>query len=111
MGDKVRFHFDEHVPFLIAQALRRRGIDVTTTQELGLRGVDDHAQLSHAASGKRVMVTADADYLRLHASGVAHYGIAFWRQASCGRRELIRGLVLIHDVLDVDDMRQRLEYL
>ena len=37
MARTMRFHLDEHVPHAIAEGLRRRGIDVTTTVEAGLR--------------------------------------------------------------------------
>jgi hypothetical protein len=37
MADRIRFHLDEHVDPAIATALRRAGIDVTTTNEAGLR--------------------------------------------------------------------------
>jgi hypothetical protein len=35
MADRIRFHLDEHVDPAIATALRRAGIDVTTTNEAG----------------------------------------------------------------------------
>ena len=41
MARTMRFHLDEHVPHAIAEGLRRRGIDVTTTVEAGLRGTSD----------------------------------------------------------------------
>ncbi|MGH9673690.1 MAG: DUF5615 family PIN-like protein [Bryobacteraceae bacterium] len=61
----ICFHLDEHIPASIAAALRRRGIDVTTSAESGLLGANDAAQLSFAASAGRVLVTHDADFLRL----------------------------------------------
>ena len=36
MAGKLRFHLDEHVPRAVAQGLRRRGIDVTTSTEAEL---------------------------------------------------------------------------
>jgi hypothetical protein len=41
MADRIRFHLDEHVDPAIASALRRAGIDVTTTIGAGLRTKDD----------------------------------------------------------------------
>ena len=41
MKDKIRFHLDEQVDPEIASQLRRRGIDVTTTVEVGLRTSSD----------------------------------------------------------------------
>jgi hypothetical protein len=48
MPRTIRFHLDEHVATAVADGLRRLGIDVTTTSEVGLRGVNDQAQLAYA---------------------------------------------------------------
>ena len=45
MADRIKFHLDEHVDPNIARALRRYGIDVTTTVDAGLRTSDDPAHL------------------------------------------------------------------
>jgi hypothetical protein len=37
VADRIRFHLDEHVDPAIAIALRRAGIDVTTTFQAGIR--------------------------------------------------------------------------
>jgi len=78
----IRFHLDEHISTSVAAGLRRRGIDVTTTPEAGLMGSDDAAQLSFATSHGRVMVTHDADFLRLDAEGTIHAGIAYYLAGS-----------------------------
>ena len=62
----IQFHLDVHISTSAAAGLRRRGISVTTAVDAGLLGVDDDSQLAFAASTGRVMVTQDADYLRLH---------------------------------------------
>jgi Domain of unknown function (DUF5615) len=40
----VRFHADENVSEAVAQGLLRRGFDITTTNEVGLRGATDEEQ-------------------------------------------------------------------
>ena len=55
----MRFHLDEHLPHAIAEGLRRRGIDVTTTVEAGLRGASDDVHLAYALEQRRVIVTID----------------------------------------------------
>ena len=107
----IRFHLDEHIPVSIAAGLRRRGIDVTTSAESGLLGVDDAAQLSFAASAGRVLVTQDADFLRLHAEGVAHSGIAYCQQGSVRIGEMLRHLVFIYDLLSPEEMAGKIEFL
>jgi len=78
MADRIRFHLDEHVDPAIATALRRAGIDVTTTVEAGLRTKNDEAQLQFARTEGRVIVTRDQDFLRLAAQMGDHRGIVFY---------------------------------
>ena len=65
MARTMRFHLDEHLPHAIAEGLRRRGIDVTTTVEAGLRGASDDVHLAYALEQRRVIVTNDPDFLVL----------------------------------------------
>ena len=66
MASKIRFHLDESVAVAVAQGLRRRGVEVTTTSEAGLTSADDESQLAFALRERRVLVTQDADFIRLH---------------------------------------------
>jgi predicted nuclease of predicted toxin-antitoxin system len=59
----IRYHLDENIPAAVAEGLRRRSIDVTTTAEAGLLGATDEAQLAFARDQGRVIVTQDADLL------------------------------------------------
>ena len=49
----------------LAEGLRRRGIDVTTTAESALEGATDDDQIAFAREQGRVIFTQDADFLRL----------------------------------------------
>jgi predicted nuclease of predicted toxin-antitoxin system len=84
---------------------------VTRSSEVGLTGARDAEQLDFAARSARVLVTHDADFLRLHASGSEHAGIAYCHQGSLTVREILRRLVLIHDVLMADEIVNRIEFL
>lgn len=101
---------DGHVPRAITEGLRRRGVDVVTIQDLGLQSADDRHHLARAAQERRVVVTQDADFLRLHASGMPHRGIVFAPQQT-SVAYLLRMLMLIHDVLTADDMIRHVEFL
>jgi hypothetical protein len=111
MKDRIKFHLDENISLAIANGLRRRGIDVTTTPEEILIGKLDEEQLAFAISQKRVIFTQDNDFLRLHQQSVYHYGIAYCHQKSKSIGEIVQGLVLIWQVLEVDEMINHLEYL
>lgn len=90
--------------------MRRQGIDVTTTADAGLRTKSDEAQWDHIQRNNRVIVTYDADFLRLSAANPAHPGITYCRMGSRSLGEMIRSLMLIYEVLTPDEMRGRVEF-
>jgi len=102
---------DENIDPAIADALRRKGIDVTTTVEAGLRGRDDQTQLALATSQGRVLVTHDSDFLRLAKTDSDQPGIAYCSKAALSVGEMIRSLILIHEVLTPEEISGRVEYL
>jgi predicted nuclease of predicted toxin-antitoxin system len=65
MPNRIGFHLDENVDPAIALALRRAGIDVTTSQEANLLSESDRVQLDFARSESRILVTHDDDFLIL----------------------------------------------
>lgn len=108
---KIRFHLDENVSNTVADGLRRRGIDVSTTPEQGLISVSDEEQLSFAYSQQRVIFTQDRDFLVLHGAENEHAGIAYCIKGSRSIGDIIRGLILIWEVLDADEIKGKLEFL
>lgn len=57
MPGTIRFHLDENVSSAIADSLRNRGVNVTTTPEEELIASSDEAQLEFAFSQERVIFT------------------------------------------------------
>ena len=110
MTDRIKFYMDEHVAKSVTEGLRRRGVDVVTVQELGLHAADDRRHLERAVQEGRVVVTQDTDFLRLHAAGVSHRGIVYAPQQT-PVPQMLRGLMLIHDVLSSEDMIRHVEFL
>jgi predicted nuclease of predicted toxin-antitoxin system len=108
---RIRFQLDAHVPNAVAEALQRRGIDAQTANEAGLRTAPDEAYVARAIAEGRVMVTHDADFLRIHYSQQPHAGIAYCGQGKRTMGEIIAALVLICEVLEAEEMRGRLEFL
>jgi hypothetical protein len=111
MPPVLKFHLDEHVSPTVAAGLRRRGIDVTTTREVGLQGADDTDHIAFALSAGRVIVTHDEDYLMLHAKGVRHAGIAYCHQHARTVGQVLSTLVLLWQMLEPREMANRVEYL
>lgn len=79
---EVKFYCDEHVDLAISNALRKRGIDILTSQEANMLGASDSDHLQLAVSQSRVIFTQDTDFLRLHKSGINHYGIIYTQQST-----------------------------
>lgn len=91
----MKFHTDEHVSEAVVLGLRRRGLDVTTTSQAGMLGAKDETQLAHCLHEERVMVSHDADMLRLAAASVPHAGIAYCHNQKYKAGELILRLCII----------------
>ena len=111
MPASIRFHLDEHVAAAVAGGLRARGVDVTTSADAGLLGVDDQDQLAFAHSENRVLVTHDTDFLSIAADGLDHSGICYCRQQSRSVRQMIEMLFLLHECFQAEDMQNHVEFL
>lgn len=111
MAEEIRFHIDESADPDIALALRRAGIDVTTTQEAGLRTAKDPQQWEYAKAERRVIVTHDPDFLRLASGNSDHLGVAYCRQGSRTLGEIIEMLILMHGAMTPDEMAGRVQFL
>ena len=108
MPQTIKFHLDENVNSAIAKGLRVRGVDVTTTPEMGLIGADDEEQLKFAKIEGRVIFTHDDDFLRVQ---IDHTGIVYCGQGGRAIGEIIRWLILIWEALDSEDMENKVEFI
>ena len=98
------------MPHAVAEGLRRRGVDVTTSTDAGLIGTSDEDQLVFGLTDGRTVVTRDADLLRLDSQGVKHAGVVFWTE----RRtigQLISALDLLGLEYSAEEMRGRVVFL
>jgi len=111
MARAIRFHLDENCDPRIAAGLALHGVDVTTTPEAGLLHVSDEAQLAFALAQGRVIVTQDTDFLRIAAAGQETPGVAFYPDQGRSIGQVIRDLLLIWEVYEPDEMRNRVEFL
>lgn len=107
---QIRYYTDEHVASAVIRGLRQRGVDVLSVPEADMRGATDEAHFSLAFAQGRVLFTQDTDFLRLAASGSAHAGVVYApHRTAIG--DVIRGLLLLYQVLEAEDMIGKVEYL
>jgi hypothetical protein len=107
----VRFHLDENCDPRISAGLPLHGLDVTTTPEAGLLHSSDEAQLAYAVAQARVIVTQDTDFLRIAAAGHETPGIVFYPDQGRSIGQVIHDLLLIWEVHEPEEMRNRVEFL
>jgi len=109
--DRIRYLLDENVPLAVADALRRRKIEVLTAGDAGLRGAPDTEYLELSFTGGRVLVTHDSDFVRMHRAGQPHAGIVYGEQGTRTIGQIVSVLITIHDILEPREMVGRLEFL
>ena len=111
----LRLYFDHHVPRAIAIGVRRRGIDVLTTEADGTADRDDEFLLQRATDLGRVVFTQDRDFLALAAAWQhtrrEFTGMVYAHQMRITIGAAIQALVLIASLMHPDDMRNRVEFV
>lgn len=111
MAAAIQLYLDENLTPKIAVQLRRRGITAFSVHELALTGDTDANHLARATKMGHVLVTCDADFLRMVAEGAEHAGIVFGIQEETSIGEWVTKLELLCNVYTPDDMRNHVEYL
>ena len=106
----IKFYCDEHIHPAISTAMRNRGADILTAQDVPMLGVVDDSHLQFAASQGRVIITQDTDFLRLHKTGISHAGILFAHQSKT-MSEIIHSLIRIYQMKTEEAMNNQIEYL
>ena len=101
---------DEHVAKSVIRALRSRGVDVLTCNEANMLEASDIDHLNFAIRQGRVIFTQDSDFLRLHSNEIHHAGITYARQGT-KIGDIIRGLMLVNQVLSAEDMINHVEFI
>jgi hypothetical protein len=113
----MKLHLDEDVDaHALLNALRHRGLDVSSSRELALLQCSDEKQLAWAFEQGCAIYTYNAsDFCRLHSEfirhGRHHAGIIIGDQQVLSIGEETRRLLKISDARTVADMRDNLEFL
>lgn len=111
MSRTIRFHLDENISNAVAQGLEQRGVDVTTTAKADLIGASDESQLKFINSESRVLFTHDSDFLKLDHAGTGHPGIVYSVAGSRSIGEIVKGLILIWEIVEPEEMLNHVEFL
>jgi hypothetical protein len=108
-------YMDVHVPSAVTDGLRRRGVDVLTSQEDATRTADDEALLERATELDRLLFTQDEDLLAIvdawQQSGRAFAGLAYAHQLGPGIGEIIADLELLSVCADASELANQVIYL
>jgi hypothetical protein len=113
----MRLHLDEDADaHALLNALRHRGLDVTSTRELALLQCSDEEQLAWAFERGRVIYTCNAsDFCRLHTEfmrrGRHHAGIIIGEQQSLSIGEEALRLLKISEARTAAAIHDTLEFL
>ena len=106
---------DHHVHAAITEGLRRRGVDVITAYDDGNAQLDDSELFARATELERVLFSQDRDMLVLAEQrlqkGDGFAGLVYAHQLSVTIGQAIRDLTLIAQVLDPEDMRNRIQFI
>jgi predicted nuclease of predicted toxin-antitoxin system len=108
-------YMDVHIPRVITDGVRLRGVDVLTAQQDGCAELPDPKLLDRATVLGRLLVTEDKHFLaesaRRQRLGEPFAGILFARQLSITIRECLEDLELISRLGEPQEFANRLEYL
>lgn len=111
----VKLYMDVHAKRAVTDGLRRRGVDVLTTQEDGTARLEDSDLLDHATALDRVLFSQDADLLgeatRRQQSGKPFAGVVYAHQLSITVGQTIHDLEMIAKIYEPEDVQNRVEYL
>jgi hypothetical protein len=111
----LRLYMDVHVKAAITVGLRRRGMNVVTAQEDGGAYLEDVALLDCATALQRVLFSQDDNLLVIarerQATGVFFAGLIYGYQLAATVRKYVSELGVVCQVLDPEEMANRIDYL
>lgn len=106
----LKIYADESVDVAIVEGVKRRGIAAFSARELGNLGLTDKEQLEVAARMQAVILTNDADFLRM-AGEEEHCGIIYVHQRKLTVGECIKRLRLLIETKTAEQMKNQIVFL
>jgi hypothetical protein len=125
MVSTLKFFTDEHIDRAIVEQLRRRGINVLRSEDVGMKGADDSVLLEYATQNGYAFLSMDDDVTGLHTewlkSGRRHGGIFYAPMAQFkgqqGIGPIVRECTTLAELIDsgagtlADDIQNQLYYI
>lgn len=110
----IELYLDEDVDVLVAELVRARGFRAVTTQQAGLLGSVDEAQLTYATDQQMTLLThnrVDFESLarRYYMMKQTHGGIIIAVRRS--PYEIVKRLLVILNDVTADEMRNQIRYI
>ncbi len=109
MPDALRFHLDESLTPKISRAARLRGLDVSDSHTEKMLSASDEEQWEYCQQHSKVLITSDADFLRITRTQSNHCGVVFCLGTGIG--SIIRKLEVLSRDINSEAMRGRVEYI
>ena len=111
----MKIYCDENIESAIVEGLKRRGIQVISTQDTGDLGKSDEYHLERASKLGAVILTHDVDLLKIAhrwtQEGKEHKGILYAHPLNLSVGECIRMVELVTQVLTEEEMKNHVEFL
>jgi Domain of unknown function (DUF5615) len=111
----LSYYADVHVPSAIVEGLRRRGIDVMTSQEDGTRQASDDELLRRATALGRLLVSQDEDLLDIaaawQAAGWEYAGLIFAPQGGASIGQYVDDLELVAHCCETSEVAGQIYFL
>jgi predicted nuclease of predicted toxin-antitoxin system len=109
MPERPRFHIDESLSPTIARAARLQELDITDSQGESLLSHSDREQWEFCQREGRVLITSDADFLRICRQSPNHFGIVFCLTQRIGA--IVKHLELLSQDVTEEMMQGRIDYV
>jgi len=111
----LRLYMDVHIPLVVTEGLRRRSIDVLTSQEDRADRFDDERLLQPATDLGRLLFTQDEDLLaiatRWQAENRPFAGLIYAHQLGPGIGEIVEDLELLCVCSEADELANQIRFL
>jgi hypothetical protein len=108
-------YLDESVNPRVADGLRRRGIDVTTAAQAGKLGTADIEQLVYAEHIGAVLLTHDADFIRISAGrrekNLSHPGVIYAHLHKYGVGTIVKKVAALAGANTFRDLETQIIFL